>query len=314
MLRIRWKYVLLILVLVLAGTGLYYYKNQKKLLKFVLPEVQEITLIRTEIKQDTAYIDIFALAQNRSPYKLHIDSIYCDVYLASKKLITEKQKIGLRQLKGQSDTVCLSLRIPIDATQSTIQRLQSQDSTDLMLDATIVYNTVVGKKRIHLNKGIPIEVPVPPKLKIVKSQKKELKLLKKNVTADLYLLIINEGKKLDLDISGLQYELHIGNDLDTKGSFGKEISIKPGTQQMIRFPLDFDMEQPAGTILKVWTDTDRVPYTLKLSGFLNSKKIRNIPVVIFASGKLEIVNEERKKAVKKQEKEQKRAEKRKKSP
>lgn len=313
MLRIQWKYVLLIVVLTLAGVGLYYYFNQKKLLKFILPEVREITLIRTEIRQDTAYIDIFALVKNRSPYKLNIDSIYCDVYLSSKKLITEKQKIDLRQLKGQSDTVCLSLRIPIKATQSTIQRLQSQDSTDLTLDATIVYNTVVGKRRIHLNKGQPIEVPVPPVLKIVKTERKELRLFRKNVKADLYLLIINEGKKLNLDISELQYELHIGNDLDTKGSFGKQVSVKPGTQQMIRFPLDFDMEQPAGTIFKVWTDTDRVPYKLKLSGYIDSKKFRHIPVVIFASGKLEIVNEERKKANKKQEKEQKRVEKRKKS-
>lgn len=310
--RIVWIAVLSVLIITGTGLGLYYYKNQKAALKLLLPEIRKITLIRADIRQDTAYIDVFALAVNRSPYKLNIDSIYCDIYLGGKKLITEKRFIGLEQRKGQSDTVCLSVRIPISRTRSTIENLQTQDSTDITLDATVVYNTVFGKRRINLNKDKRIEVPVPPKLKIIKSQKKELRLFKKNVTADLYLQIINEGKNLNLDISGLQYELHIGNDLHTKGAFSKDISIKPGSQQLVRFPLDFAMEQPGGTILKVWTDTDRVPYKLKLSGYLDSKKIQHIPVVIFAEGKLEIVNEERKKAVKRQEKRAKKAEKRKK--
>ena len=59
------------------------------------------------------------------------------------------------------------------------------------------------------------------------------------------------------------------------------------------------------TIFKVWKDEDRVPFRLMLSGYMDAGKMKRIPVVIFASGRMEIVNEQKKKAEKKSERKRK---------
>ena len=58
------------------------------------------------------------------------------------------------------------------------------------------------------------------------------------------------------------------------------------------------MKQPLKTIFKIWGDNDRVPFRIMLSGYLDAGKMKRIPTVIFASGQLEIVNEQKKKAEK----------------
>ncbi len=65
------------------------------------------------------------------------------------------------------------------------------------------------------------------------------------------------------------------------------------------------MKQPLKTIFKVLKDEDRLPFRLMISGYLDVGKMKRIPTVIFASGKIEIVKEQKKKANKKAKREKK---------
>jgi hypothetical protein len=311
-LKIRTKHVLLILLLLLVGVALYFYKNQKAALKLVLPEPKEITLLKAFIRNDTAYMELFTVAENNSPYKLNIDSIYCDFYLAGKKLISEDIKVGLVQEKGQIDTVSIKVRIPIDVTRKTIAGLQDKDSTGLTFDAKVVYNTIFGKRSLSVSKDKRIEVPVPPVFKILATRSHDLKLFKKEVKTDLYLQITNEGKNLDLEIEDMQYKLRIDDQLTTKGKFGRQVNIRPGTVQTLHFPLDFDMQKPLTTIFEVITDTDRVPFYVQVSGYLNFGNMKRVPTVIEATGYLEIRNEDKQRELKAKDKKKRKAEKQKK--
>ena len=297
-LRIRLRFVLLLLFFGIVGLGIYLFIRKQKMLNLLLPEMTEITLIKANIHDDTAFVEVSAVVVNRAPYPMHIDSIVCDLTLGGTRLVSTNQYVGVQQESGDVDTVSFSVNIPISHTRNTIQNLQDQDSTGVAIHATIVYSGF----RLKLAKGKKIEVPVPPKLRILKTERKGLKLLKKDVKVDLFVEITNEGKNLSLDIHDLQYELTLGNDLATSGKYPEDLSIRPHSSLTLMFPLDFTMNNPVETILKVWTDNDRVPFRLKLSGFLDAGNMKRIPVVIFASGKMEIVNEEKKKAQKKREK------------
>ncbi|ASS49075.1 MAG: hypothetical protein A3D31_04910 [Candidatus Fluviicola riflensis] len=265
------------------------------MLNLLLPEMTEITLIEANIHNDTAYIEVHGVVVNRAPYPMHIDSIVCDLTLGGTKLVSTNQYVGVHQESGDVDTVSFSVKIPISHTREKIDSLQSQDSTGVAIHATIVYSGF----RLKLAKGKRIQVPVPPKLRIIKTERKELRLIKKDVQVDLFLEITNDGKNLSLDIHDLQYELVIGNDLTTKGYYPKDLFIRPRSSLILKFPLDFTMNHPMQTIRKIWSDNDRVPFKIKLSGFLDAGEMKRIPVVIFASGKMEIVNEQKKKAEKK---------------
>lgn len=297
-LKIRFWYVLSIMLLGIVGFAVYLFIEKQKMLNLILPEITKITLIKANIHSDTVFIEVDAIVVNKAPYSMRIDSIVCDLSLGGTKLISTSQYVGVNQLSGESDTVKFSVNVPISFTRNKIDSLQGQDSTGIALHTTIVYSGF----RIRLARGKKIEVPVPPEFRIVKTERKKMRLLKKNVKVDMFLEVINDGKQLSLDIRHLQYDLTIGNDLISKGSYAKDIHIRPQSSVILKFPLNFTMKNPMKTIMKVWTDNDRVPFRLKLSGYLDAGKMKGIPVVIFASGKLEIVNEQKKKALKKQKK------------
>jgi LEA14-like dessication related protein len=297
-LKIRIRYVILVLLLGVIGYSIYYFIQRQKMINLLIPEVKEITLIKANLHADTAFIEVNMIVENKAPYRMSIDSIICNLSLGGTKIVSVSQYIGLRQESGESDSVKFSVNIPISRTRKKIKSLQNQDSTGVQLEAMIVYSGFM----VPFAKTKQIEVPVPPQFRVIKTEKKELRLFQKEVDVDLFLAIINEGKNLSLDIHDLQYRLTVGNDMITKGKLGKDVSIRPRSSQIIKFPLGFEMKHPMKTIFKVWKDEDQVPFHLMLSGYMDAGKMKRIPVVIFASGRMEIVNEQKKKAEKNWEK------------
>jgi LEA14-like dessication related protein len=291
-----------ILILLLGGGGylIYFFIQKHKMLNLLVPEVTEITLIKANIRQDTAYIEVNTIVTNKAPYEMNIDSVVCDLAVGGTLLVSTSNYVGLHQQSGQSDSVTFSVKIPISHTRNKIMSLQGQDSTGLSISAVIVYSGM----KVPFIKSKKIEVPVPPQFKILKTDKK-VKLFKKDIEAQLFLSIINEGKNLSLDLHDLQYEIMIGDDLASKGKFPRDVSIRPQSSQVLKLPMNIKMNHPLETIFKIMGDKDRLPFRIKLSGYLDAGKMKRIPTVIFASGKMELVNEEKKKAEKKREKEKK---------
>jgi LEA14-like dessication related protein len=304
-LRIRFRWVWWILLAGIIGVVIYFLTHKKELLKFVVPEITKITLVEADIHSDTAFLKIHAIAQNNAPYRISVDSILCELSLDGTRLLSENQYIGLSQAPKEADTISFRVKVPISRTQQKIQSLQKQDTTGISLRATIIYST----RKLNFTKNKTIDVPIPPRLRIVKTVKRSVQPLKKDLKADLYLEIVNEGKNIDLKIRDLSYTLAIGKDLSTRGKYGKDIAIRPRSAEVLKFPLDFRMNRPVSTILKVWTDTDRVPYRLRLDGKLDAGKLKGVPFIIRGSGTLEIVKEEKKRAEKKRAREKKKQEK-----
>ncbi len=303
-LRIRPWPIILILLLGGAGYLIYFLIERHKMLNLLLPEVTEITLVKATIRQDTAFVEVNMILTNKAPYEMNIDSIVCDLSLGGTKLLAVSEYVGLRQQSGQSDSVTFAVDIPISHTRNKIMSLQGQDSTGITIEAAVVYSGL----KVPFMTSKKIEVPVPPKIKLLKTENLEVKLFKKKVTADLFLQIINEGKNLSLDLHDIQYELTVGNDLATKGKFYKDISIRKQSSQILKFPLNINLLHPGKTIGKILNHKDNLPFKVMLSGYLDFGKFKRIPVVIFASGKMELVNEKKNKAKKKKNREEKKEE------
>jgi|GEM_PF-2481175 len=302
-LKFRFRHVLLILILGIIGYAVYFFIQRHRLMNLVLPEVKEITLIKADIHSDTAFVEVNMIVVNKAPYRMSIDSIICNLSLGGTKLVSVSQYIGLRQESGQSDSVQFSVNIPISHTKNKIMSLQNQDSIGLQLEAMIVYSGFM----VPFAKSQKIEVPIPPKFRLVKTENLEVKLFKKRVTADFYLELINEGKNLSLDLHDIQYEMKIGDDFTTKGKY-HDLSVRPQSSQILKFPANVKMTHPGKTIMKIMRDEDRLPFRVMISGYLDIGKMKRIPVVIFGSGKMEIVNEVKKKAKKKAKREQRKEE------
>ena len=232
---------------------------------------------------------------------MNIDSVYLDLRLGGELLVSENQQLGIRLKKNERDSTILHVKIPNKEVKKRIMSLQKQDSTDISVDATIVYNTIIGKKGLSVRKTHQIEVPIPPEFHVIGVRKEKIRLFKKQVDGTLFLEIENRGKKLNVDISEFHYYINVGHgEVTADGKLSKKIFIKPQTTEIIPIPGEFKFKTPLVTLGKVLTDNDRLPLYFKLSGYVDSKKLKKrIPIVVTKSGMVELRNEDKAKAQKK---------------
>ncbi len=93
-------------ILILAGGVLFYIYNPKKAIELILPDLSKVIFINATIKQgDSVESKAAIIVQNRSPYKLSIDSVFFKVELNKKKLIEEFVPVNIKQIRNQVYTV-----------------------------------------------------------------------------------------------------------------------------------------------------------------------------------------------------------------
>lgn len=291
------KWLLILFLVAVCTTGLIFYFNPKKALKFVFPDLDQISLVKAKIKNDTAYIKVNAILQNKSFYTLNIDTLFYQIKLADTLIFTQTTALNLRQKKYQTDNVELPLKLPIKTIMRTIRSLQKQDSTEIESKVYIVYNTIVGHTKVPLTKVTKIRVPIPPQIKLEKLETKDFSLKKETIEAIAHVKIINRGQLLDLDVHEIHYSLVLGKNLiNTNGVFSSPIVIKPGSTTDLTVPVLVHINKPFKVAWKIATNDDKMPYKLKLLAKLDENNIYNkddVPIELEAEGKMELVKKKK---------------------
>lgn len=287
------KWLIALVVIALCVTGVVVYLNPKKALKFVFPDLDQISLLKAKIKNDTAYIKVDAILENKSFYTLNIDTLFYQIKLADSLIFSQTTALELRQKKYQVDNVELPLKLPIKTIMRTIRSLQKQDSTEIESKVYVVYNTIVGHTKIPFTKVTRIRVPIPPQIKLEKMETNNFNLAKETIEATAHVKIINRGQLLDLDVHEIHYSLVLGNNLiNSKGVLSTPIVIKPGTTTDLKVPLLVHINKPFKVAWKVATNKDKMPYKLKLTAKLDENSVYNkddVPVELEAEGRMELV-------------------------
>lgn len=280
----------LLLVIVAIGVIVIFF-NPKKGLKLVLPDVDDITLAKASIKNDTAYVGVDMVLENKSIFKLDIDTLFYKITLADSLLFKETKALNIKQKPGEKTQVELPLRIPIHKTMRTIKFLQQQDSTYIEIDAYIVYNTIFGSKKIPVSKRVKIKVPVPPQIKVEHIETDHVSLSKKTADITATIKIINKGELLDLNIHKIHYSISLGNKLVTSnGTFDKPIAIKPSSEILVKIPITVEVNKVLKTVWKFVTN-EKLEYHIKVTAELDENsfyKKTDIPLEITATGNVKL--------------------------
>jgi LEA14-like dessication related protein len=283
------KWIIAISIVLLAGVGVIaLFFNPKKGLKLVLPDLDDIMLVNATIKNDTAYVGVDMELENKSVFKLDLDTLFYKISMADSLLFNQTQVLNIRQKPGEIKKVELPLKIPVSKTMRTIKSLQSQDSTYLDIHAYIVYNTIFGRKKIPVSKKVRIKVPVPPQIKIKHVEINKLNLGDKTIDLTANVTIINKGELLDLNIHEVHYTVSLGDKLVTSdGVYNKPITIKPQSETDVAIPLTVKVNKIAKTAWK-YLSNDEVDYHIRLNAKLDENsfyKKSNIPLEVKAEGK-----------------------------
>lgn len=286
------KWIIAIVIVLLIGIGIIaIFFNPKKGLKLVLPDLDDITLVNATIENDTAYVDVDMLLENKSIFKLDLDTLFYRIVLADSLLFNQTQVLNIRQKAGDVNTFKLPLKIPISKTMHTVKSLQKQDSTYLEMDSYIVYNTVFGHAKIPVSKRVKIKVPVPPEIKVNRLELDKISVADKTVNLRVAVAIINKGELLDLNIHGISYHLELGENLVTSdGVYNTPIRVKPLSETRVEIPVTVKVNRIVKTAWKYLTN-DELPYHIDVKAQLDENSFyhkSNIPVQAKAEGRAKL--------------------------
>lgn len=286
------KQALILISITLVILILFYIFNPRRALKLVFPDLNDISYINATIRHDSAITKTALIMQNKSPFKLTIDTINFEVILNDTSVAAGKLPLELEQNRFDVDSVILPLNLSIKKIKGIIQHLQDQDSTHILIKGNITYKTIFGKTKINFNKNKKIPVPKPPEIKILKVVKHGFKLNDKTLRADAIIEIKNKGKLLNLELIDIKYELYIGKIIHSSGTHQKPVIIKPQSVSTVSFPIELEISKPLKAAWLIGTDQDEMNYQLKATFILREKmtdKIYDSPVNLTATGKMELV-------------------------
>lgn len=286
------KWIIAIVIILLIGAGIIaIFFNPKKGLKLVLPDLDDITLVNAAIENDTAFVDVNMVLENKSIFKLDLDTLFYKVVLADSLLFNQTQVLNIRQKAGDVDTFRLPLKIPISKTMRTVKSLQNQDSTYIEIDSYIIYNTIFGSKKIPVSKRVKIKVPVPPEININAVVIDQINVSNKTVDLRAAVTVINKGELLDLNIHGIRYHLELGEDLVTSdGVYNRPVRVKPLSETHVEIPVTVKVNRIVKTAWKYLTN-DEVPYHIDVKAQLDENSFyhkSNIPVQAKAQGRAKL--------------------------
>lgn len=283
------KWIVAIVVILLLGAGIIaLFFNPKKGLRLALPDLDDITLVNARIANDTAYVDVDMLLENKSIFKLNLDTLFYRIVLADSLLFNKTQVLNIRQKTGDINTFKLPLKIPVTKTMRTVKSLQNQDSTYIEIDSYIVYNTIFGHAKIPVSKRVKIKVPVPPEITVNKLELDKVSISDKTVELRALVTITNKGELLDLNIHEIRYHLRLGDNLVTSdGVYNKPIRVKPMSETRVEIPVAVKVNRIVKTAWKYLTN-DELPYHIDVKAQLDENSFyhkSNIPVQAQAEGR-----------------------------
>ncbi|MES2592117.1 MAG: LEA type 2 family protein [Bacteroidota bacterium] len=290
--RIVKAFVFLVIIGFIIVVILYYVFNPKKAVNLILPNLNEVSYVHIDMKKDSALIKLFALVQNKMPYKIVIDTIHFEIKLNDFTLSEETIPVQIDQGSFDKDTVEIPINLSIKKIKQVIGDLQEQDSTYMDVNVYVVYNTFIGQEKLNYNKRIKIASPIPPQIKVVKVEHKKYNFRNKRSEAIIKIEIINKGKYIDLQLNDIEYDLQIKNTLFSKGIIKRSINVKPGSSLIVDIPVTIEYNNPLKTAWLIARDKDKSKYELNIKSDIKIKNFENInviPVEIDATGNMELV-------------------------
>jgi LEA14-like dessication related protein len=279
------KPAVFILILGLLGLVIYLFLQPKKALQVIIPDLNRMENIHITLSQDTAFIEASLDIENKSLFKLDLDSLEYRVQLDTATLLSAKRYLGLKLKRSQKDTLHLPLALPFKRLRNKIRSLQGLDSVDVPVHIKLVYSTVFGKAVLHYSKTLRIEVPRPPEFEIVKVD--YLRREKKTGFFMVYLKLHNRGK-IRLSVSDLHYRFEAPELFTARGREQKEVHIQPRSTTAIELPVEVKFKsifKVAGRLIS----NHEVEYYLKITGLVGDETGRKkVPVEIEKRGRTEL--------------------------
>lgn len=285
--RIKYK-VLIAFILLFLAIAFAVYKNKSKIIKRIVPTIEQLDNNEIIVMNDTAYVSTKLLAINHTFLHIKIDSIKYQVSLFGKVYLQEEYYLGINLRGNQQDTFGFSLKIPIAALVKDLKAQRKvTDSASYEINVVIHYSTFLGEFDFPLNKSSKIKIPQPPQLEVIKVVYDKIRFKYALATVKIKVTNFND---ISLEIKSMNYNLQIKDHGDAKGVYTQSVSILPKSESYVDLPIRIEWENLGKTLRDIAKDEDTYDYLLFLNGIIASPdpEQKSISVKIIKTGRMEL--------------------------
>lgn len=272
--------------MVISG-GIFFIFRTRIIAHFI-PNVEQIGDIHIQIKNDTAYVSSKLIVKNKSFIKIEIDTVNYKIELFNKTYLQDKKFVGVVLQGHGKDTLDFSLKIPYTSILKQLKTQRSKgDSLDYSITISLQYYTVFGKVKIPIHKSAKLKIPEPPQLEVIEIKYKKVRI--KSILADAKIKIINHSA-ISLLMKEMNFSMNVLKKGNIKGSFKKDVTIKPNGATFINLPIKIHVNNLGKTIFEILINKDTYDYTLTLNAILESPDSlkQSFHLDITKSGKIEL--------------------------
>jgi LEA14-like dessication related protein len=277
-------YILIVLIVLATIAFLF----RVKIVAYFVPAVDQTGDIHIEVRNDTAFISSRLTVRNKSFCKIVIDTLKYRISLEDKTYLKNNKFVGLKLAPYETDTIDFDVKIPYKTILADLAALRERgDSASYSINLFLQYSTVFGQAEIPIKKKAKLKIPQPPELSIVDIKYKKVHF--KYILADATVKVMNYNN-VSLIIRSMTYDMEVSKQGNLKGSYNKEIEIKPKGETYVNLPIEINVDNMGKTFLDIVRNKDNYYYTLSIKSVIESTDStkRSFNIDITKDGRMEL--------------------------
>jgi|GEM_PF-3556402 len=160
------KITAVIVVLLIGIAAVVFFVFRKRLIKSVLPEVEEVYVQNLVIENGVGHAHLVLSLDNKDVINYNVSSIDLTLRNNQLELMHYQSDSSYTLLAGEKKDFDLEFKINTKQLVKRIRSLQDQDSTSISVKGSIVFEMKFGRYTMEIDKMVKVRVPTPPDIKI----------------------------------------------------------------------------------------------------------------------------------------------------
>jgi hypothetical protein len=285
--RKRW-----IALLIFASIVITFFIFRKPLLKATMPVVEDVTLSEFVLINDSAFVKLSLVVRNKAIWNIELTHVSLGIYDNDLELLCYESDTLQTLERNEARTEEVYCKIPFKEVMERIRQHQGEDTVRLRMKGVLVYSTFLGESSTIIDREIPINVPIPPRISVRGIEYAGREDGDYNL---VFALTLKNDNPRMMDLEFVKYELHAGTNIDLNGHLDN-ISIAALDSTELRVPAVLHLGSGFSIISQIILDRDKMPYSFVMTGTIvtfTGIVQQDVPMTVKQNGQLELYNEDK---------------------
>lgn len=250
-------------VLIAGGIAVFYL--QKRMVKYLLPTVEEVYVKNLHIENGIGQVHLILSLENQDFMSYKVNSLQLSLNSNQTKLMTYQSDTTYVLAAGEKKTFDIDFEVNTKDLVRRIHTLQGADSTVISLRGNIGIEIALKHFKFDIHRDVKVGVPTPPDIKMTEVEYLGIRN-GDSLDFNLHIAISNYNPNI-LGIRDASFELIVPEFIKAKGNLPDVELISSDTVVSI-VPVTFVTKRKMELLSILLLKTEPLDYRFTLSGIL----------------------------------------------